>query len=486
MKIKRYKGTLGPSVCLLNVPTANADRIVRQCTFSNPVFYAAKANSPSGYVSPTIPETLEFAWRYNNELYAYRGVETFLSKTTKSVFALGRYADERQYACTEFPDMQLDLTVEQMNCMKVLETTLQRRKRPFGNLLFIASTAVGKTILQAAVAARLGQRTLVLCPTDLIMQAWKDDLVKAFNFTSKDVGIIKQKKIDLEKKFVLASVATLGRRRHLWPDINEAFGTVVCDEVQGVSAPTLFDFLSQSPAAYLVGATATQENRDGSANRHLQALFGEPLIEIHTYGQETATSMLITEAKLITTDFRYVTQKDNIDWNNFAVAITTDEERNSLVVANVKKEWEQGRVVLVVTKRREHADILEDMLTEAGVANVNQINGDTNADKFYTSRLLGFIKSRRVTCIVATAAAIQTGANIPALDSVHLAMPIANRRNLEQLLGRIRRKAEGKNEATLTYYFDEKVGYALHLFRKIMVPVFRKMKIKGYENLYIA
>lgn len=409
-----------------------------------------------------------------------RGSYMFLPKSIRKDILRARRVDRRTFNPVKFPKLRLELNTEQNQCMVALGVALKTNSRPFGNFLFLASTAAGKTILQATVAAKLGQRTLVICPTDQIMRAWYADLLKAYGLTKNKIGLIRAKSFKIVGPFTLATPQTLGRREQFWPQLNAEFGTIIVDETQIVTAPQLFQFLKQSPAAYIVGATATQEGRNG-VNHHLRALMGEPLVSLNTYGRNTNTSMQLTGVNLVNTDFRFEHQTDNIDWFQLGLALTSDEERNQLIVSNVYKEWLDSRVVLVVTKLREHVEVLVQMLLEAGITNVNRITGETNTQNFYTKRLLKAVSERKVTCIVATQQAIKIGANIPALDSLHIAIPPANKRDFEQLIGRIRRRTEGKTQASITYYMDTKVGYMMHLYRRIVIPTFQRLQLPGFS-----
>lgn len=486
MKIRKFRGEIGAVLTVRGFPKEVVKRIVARATFTNPAYDAVNKYGDNRWTN--IPEKLSFAWDYKRELTCSRGILSMLPNELLKYFQLVNWEDHRTWKTVSFPEMRRGLSwnEEQQQCMQVVEDALQNKRRRFGNYLVVASTSVGKTILQASIAARLSQRTLVLCPTDLIMRAWREDLQKAFNFTSKDLGLIKQKKWIVGDCITLASIQTLGRRRESWQYLNDEIGTVIVDEVQGCSAPTVYEFLSQCPAAYLVGATATIESRDGGTNLHLRSLFGKPIVQVHTYHKETASSLRISEVKLVNTNFRYEYQSDNLDWNDLSNHLTGNEERNQLIINNAKKDWLAKKVVLVVTKRVEHVELLYSMAQEAGITNVNKLTGGTNTNKFYTDKLMKLLASRKITFLVATMQAIKIGANIPVLDSLHLAMMPANQRDLEQLFGRIRRKAKGKEEAVITYYYDRYVGYMAHLFKKIAVPVFRKLKLPGWENVYVS
>lgn len=477
---KRLRIRLGSRLRIRGASNEWMERVFRETSFPNPAYEATVQFSRWG-PSASIPETLDFSeFEGERGLYVSRGSVAFLSPKLRKRIHRAILIDKRRFVRTKWPRLRLTLNDEQQECMQALKRVLANGQRPFGNLLFLASTSAGKTILQIAIARYLGQSVLVVCPTDQIMRAWYADLTKALGLTRNQIGLIRGKAFSIRLPVTLTTPQTLCRREERWKEINTQFGAVVVDETQIVSAPKLFAFLQQSPAAYRIGATATQQARVG-VNHHLRALFGEPVLALNVYGRNTSTAMRITDVSLVETPFRFTHQSDNIDWFQLGLALTSSEERNRLIVRNIHKEWSEGRVILLVTKLREHVEVLYEMLTEAGVVNVNRLTGDTNADNFYTKKLLKLVADRKVTCIVATQQAIKIGANIPALDSLHIAIPPANTRDFEQLVGRIRRKTDGKTKASVTYYLDVKVGYLMRLYRKIAVPVFSRLQVPGYD-----
>ena len=479
MRLRYPTVTVNSTLNLSNYSDKFYEQLFKILSVPNPVYEALLKFSPWP-PGDNCPPTLDFAEFTDTGLSIPRGAYQFLPVNFQSKIKNAFYTkDKRVSVPVEFPRLRLTLNDQQQEALNALKRALKQGSRPFGSFLFLASTAAGKTILQAAAAALLGQRTLVLCPTDQILRAWYADLHKAYGLRSNQIGLIKGTKFKIQSPFTLATPQTLGRRQHRWAELNKQFGSIVIDETQILTAPQLYAFVKQSPAQNLIGATATQEARSG-VNHHLRALMGAPLINLNTYGQDTTTSMRITGVHLIQTTFNYVAQQDNIDWYELGLALTSDEERNQLIIQNVYREWLDGRVIMIVTKLREHVELLVQMLTECGVSNVNRITGETNQQDFYTKSLMRGVASRKLTCIVATQQAIKIGANIPALDSLHVAIPPANQRDFEQLIGRIRRKTEGKSKATVTYYVDVKVPYMQHLYRKVVVPTFQKLEVPGF------
>lgn len=463
-------------------PEATQVAFRRQTSVPNPAYRTALRFSRTGRV--LVPRHLHFsAPTTDGALLATRGAWSFL--TSPQEFKV-RWQDCRTSLPVKFPPLRVTLNKEQQAAVEVCQEALEQNTRPAGNFLLLASTAVGKTIMQAAIAALLGQRTLVLFPTELIKQAWWADLHKAFGLGKDQLGLIQQNCVRIGKYFTLASVATIGRREHLWNAWLGKFGTIVVDEAHTVGGDSpeetqLYCFLRAATTRFLVGATATAQGLKGR-NWHLQSLFGEPLINLNTYATETSTSTRIGKVHLVRTAFRFQGPTDLINWHELGPALYTNEERNQLVVRNVLADWNRGRMVLVVTRYQEHAQLLLDLCREAGASNLNLLTGTTNTNRAYTRNLLKGVAQRKVGGLVATTQAIKLGANLPVLDSLHIAMPSANARDVEQLAGRIRRRAEGKPPPEITYYYDTQVAYLKGLYLRVYVPVFTHLQVPGYES----
>jgi hypothetical protein len=126
------------------------------------------------------------------------------------------------------------------------------------------------------------------------------------------------------------------------------------------------------------------------------------------------------------------------------------------------------------------------MLREARVDDVNLLTGETNTNRVYTEKLVEQVCDRKVRCVVATAQAVMLGANLNPMDRLHLAMPLRKKRNLEQLIGRIRRKAQDKDDCQLTYYVDRNVRYLFNTFKDKAIPVFRKLRVERFLNRFVA
>ena len=474
------EGIIRNAVKILGPPKVVINEMLDLHRFRNPVYDAAVNFSPYDRVSPLIPEWLEFAWKsQGGDLYVPRGVDTDLfSKELSRQWDNIEWTDSRTSNKVEWPEPKLALNAQQNAVISVIKKVRKNGTRPFGNLLILGSTSMGKTITGIELCRRFRQKALVLVPTELILRAWYSDLQKYLGLKPDQVGLIKRAKWKIGEQITLASVQTLHRRRERWPELNEIFGAVVIDEVQGIAAMSLYDFAAQTPARWLIGVTAT-ESSSGGVNLHLRSLLGKPVVDVNVMGEATSSALPISEAKLIKTNFRYVCQTDNLMWDDLCENFAADEDRNALACREILSDWYDRRSILIYTRSLEHQAVLYDMLREIGISDVNLINGTTNTDKQYTASLIRAVNNGKVRTVIGTAA-VKVGANIPRFDCLHILTPMASVGNLEQLIGRVRRQAEGKENVVLRYYADFNVKYLESLYRRVAVPVFRKAKIPGY------
>jgi len=459
--------------------------LLRLFTYDNPQYLAALKFSPYGYVSPKIPPRICMA--DYDELSQTLRVPRGFSPATLSVPCrkeLSRYVtkDHRDCARVEFPVELVPLNKEQRKLVGRFVFARRNKLRPHGNYLFLAPTSVGKTMAQAAIAAKTKQRTLVLCVTNLIRNAWLRDIYTLYGIPKQNVGHIQQATWRIGDIFTLASVATIDRRPERWAELFKTFGTIVLDEAHTISEPRLSRFLDAATSRYIIGATATGE-KDTGVDFALPALLGEPVAHIRSQNKDTATSMQLRKVRVVKTNFTYEYDRHNLDMHDLSLTLAADEDRNALIVEQAYADWKAGHSVVIAVKRVPHIQLLLDMLHEKGVRDANPLYGGSNQKKRYTETLIKGVLSRKIRMLVANYTAIKLGGNLNPLSRLHLAWPL-NRLDLTQLIGRLRRKAEKKIDSEVVYYLDHRVAYLRRRFEDKAVPVFRDMGIPGFVNRF--
>ena len=276
-------------------------------------------------------------------------------------------------------------------------------------------------------------------------------------------------------------VATLGKRRGRWDEINAEFGTVIVDEADTLTHPTLNSFVHQSPAKYIIGATATARPED----QYLGYVFGKPVAGIEE-SDKMANAMPLKDVTLVRTEFEYKMQKGAVDFLGLTQAITENVKRNELIAEEVFNDWSAGHSVLIATRNVVHVHEIYHLLQDLGVEDVNMLTGETNTKRSYTKELIRNVRNRNIRCVVATYQAIKRGANLNALDRLHLVCPLPNSRDIIQLVGRIRRVSDEKEDCIMRYYFDYKVPYMKGVYNKHAVPAFKSLNVPRYKDLYLV
>ena len=490
MKITRIKGSYSSTIRIYGCPPRLEEELRLLLTFHNPDYDMVKRFSP--WENTKVVENVCLVEDFYDYIEFPRGFDaTRLTVEGFRLWKLIRWEDDRVTFNVKFPKVRLTLNADQLHIERAFLRAEQSRQRPSGSYLFVVPTSAGKTIAQAALAGHTGQKTLVLCKTNLIRKAWQADLYKLYGMNEDDLGVIQQKKYRLGEHVTLASIATLARRKHLWHEIFSQVGCLIIDECQIIAARTIQEVMAACPARYIIGMTATETRRDKKTFL-VTACMGPVITRIFNKQRETENSVPLADTRVVRTLFRYVNSKgqnvppDMLDFHELTEQMVADKMRNSVIVEEVYRDWKAGHSVLVTTPRVAHAHALMEQLRQRGVKDASVLTGTTNSQNFYTDKLIENILSRKVRCTVATTQAIKLGANLNPLDRLHTAIPPSNKEDLEQLVGRIRRKDPSKKDAVLVYYHDINCQYWHSRFKRVFVPTMRKLRVPRWVNAFIA
>lgn len=451
--------------------------------YTNPAHQnALKWSRWSGTVK-TIPPYIEFAIRRGNDVNIPRGTLEMGLKDIQLTSRLSRFhiIDESTKSEVDPLEPQIEFNDAQKEMLEAFETV----HKPFGNYLLQAPTGGGKQIGQLAIANMSGQRTLLLYPTNLIKNTGVfPDLKKAFNLKRHDIGVIQGREATIGDRFTIASIATLRKRRDLWPELYRLHGTIIFDEVAHIiTQPLLYPFIRYAQSKYLIGTTATL--KEGKmAYLYLKTIFGKPTKRIGVQNVETTTNIPLKDIKVTRTNFvSQHTLSGTVAFTKLMHELKSDSFRNQQILNNVMLDYNKGKVVLLVTRLKEHANMMYEALIGAGVEDANILTGDHTGKGQYTEQLVQAVNERTCRIVVATLQAVMIGANLNPVDRLHLTMPVADTDNLEQLIGRIRRKAPGKKDCQMVYYLDRKDPYLSRKFIDIVIPVAARLGIKDMTKL---
>ncbi len=233
--------------------------------------------------------------------------------------------------------------------------------------------------------------------------------------------------------------------------------------------------LNEVRAKYVLGLTATPERQDG----HQKIIFmaAGPIrykVKQSPDEQFTQTVMIhqlydIPPAALIKTDERPKIS-DAYRW------LVDNQQRTSKIVSDAYQCVQNGGHPLILTERREHAEYIHSRLTEMGISTVVLKGAMKAAERKNADNHL---QSAQV--VVATGKYVGEGFDLPRLDTLFLAMPIAWKGTLAQYAGRIHRESEGKTQVTIHDYVD----CALPMLQRMFKKREKSYKAMGYALEYI-
>lgn len=320
--------------------------------------------------------------------------------------------------------------------------------------LLLSPTASGKSfiiyLLARYHAEICNRRVLILVPTTSLVSQMSSDF-KEYN-NDKDLDIHKimagaDKNVDAQY-----TVSTWQSVYKMRKDYFEKFDVVFVDEAHQAKAKSITKILEKMPnVRYRYGLTGTLDDTE-THELVLTGLFGP----VH---RVTETKKLIADNTLAEFKIKAITlgypddlrklnknksYQEEIDW------IVRNESRNKFI-RNLA--WSlPGNTLILFQFVEKHGMVLAPMLENEG-KNVHFIHGGVKADDRENVRKVAEATGDNI--ILASYGTFSTGVNIKRLDNIIFASPSKSKiRNL-QSIGRVLRKGNGKDKATLYDIVDD-------------------------------
>ncbi len=146
--------------------------------------------------------------------------------------------------------------------------------------------------------------------------------------------------------------------------------------------------------------------------------------------------------------------------------LAADEPRTRQITADVLAALSKDRNCLVLTNRTSHLEKIADLLREAGHDPVILRGGMGAKTRALALARLQPQPAGPPLLAVATGPYVGEGFDCPALDTLFLAAPVANKGSLTQYVGRILRSHENKTTAEVHDYLDERTGVLAAMMAK--------------------
>lgn len=445
------------------LPAPLAARLRRLASFSNPVFFKTQAIRFSTH---KIPRYMTCARIEQGYLSIPRGC---LDEALKLLdeHKITAIIDDKREAGERLKKLKFLGTLRKNQSAAVSVIT----KHDTGVLH--APSAFGKTVTAIGVIAKRKTNTLILIHSRQLLDQWKERL-DAF-LTETEIGTIGGGKKKPTGQVDIATYQSLINKNDNTVDpLIQDYGHIIVDECHHVSAPRFEMVLNEVRAKFVLGLTATPDRQDGHQKiifmtagpiRHKvkpdhSERFEQRVVVTQLYSQPPIELTHSEQRPRITDIYRWLAE---------------DEKRNRKIVDDVIAKIADDRHPLVLTERREHAELINQLLTDQGFDPVI-LKGAMRANerKSATERL------SNAQVVVATGKYVGEGFDLPRLDTLFLAMPIAWKGSLAQYAGRIHREVEGKELVTIFDYVDASLPMLQRMFNKRE----KGYKAMGYQVQY--
>lgn len=340
----------------------------------------------------------------------------------------------------------------------------------YGQIIAQVATGGGKSRICRLAFARIQRPTLFLTTRGVLMYQMKDAIEEQLKIPVSVLGDGQWGHVDASgrsciKQFSVGMVQTLVSRlkdettRAQTISLLEKFEFVIGEEAHEVSGDSYTEIMKHCKNAYCrLALTATPFMKDDEeANMKLMAAFGPVAIKI-------TEKSLIDKGILAQPYFKYVelTVKPerlgrNTPWQAaYRIGIVDNEERNNAICNEVVRAKAMGLSSLVLVQQTRHGDILEKLLSGAGVR-VQYIKGEN--DQAERKRALSALAKGDLDCIIGTTI-VDVGVDVPAIGMVVLAGGGKAEVALRQRIGRgLRAKKFGGNVAYVVDFSDHYNSY---------------------------
>lgn len=428
------------------------NRIERIAAFQNPQFYKNQRLRLSNYKTPRI---ICCAEEFEKYLALPRGCMDRLTELFSNSGIEYRVDDKRVSGKKIRAKFKGELRPDQKRAAQELVINEMG--------ILAAVPGFGKTVLAAYCISKRKVNTLVLVHRQQLVRQWKERLSSFLDLPTTSIGQISGGK---RKSTGIVDVATIQSLNHdgVVDDLVEQYGQVIVDECHGVGSVDFEQVLRQVKAKWILGLTATPVRYDG--HHPIIAMQCGPIRHRVRHSDiDTGISEHIVLPRF-TKATRPEFAHQNLGTQEIITELAKNEERNEMIIGDILLAIAEKRTPLVLTNRKEHLQLLQQKL-EGRVKNIIVFRGGLSLKKLNElTKQLEAVPRQEERIVLAIGQCIGEGFDDPRLDTLFLAMPIAFRGRLEQYVGRLHRKHEGKSSVKIYDYVDGHIEKMYSMFKK--------------------
>jgi superfamily II DNA or RNA helicase len=436
----------------------------------------------------TLDATPEYKEKAKFSLYSYSKDRLYI--------AVPRYYGENKFGPAKKQDFDPeDIDIEFTKSLRdnqkdIIENCIKYIKKNGGGLLSVPC-GFGKTVCAIYIAYRLGLKTLIVVHKSNLLQQWIERIKEYLNIADDRIGIIQQKKCDVDgKDFVVGMIHTIAKRK-FDPSIFKGFGFVIYDEAHHVACKFFSKALMKTGAQYTLALTATPYRGDkmikimywytgGTIYREAVKMNKNVIAKIINYKSKDKKLFSLKKKW-----FQGSTRPDTVKMTSNICAINSRNKTIVKIINHIRRT-EPERKILILSSRTGHLKVLKKMVDASIQKDID--NGLIEEDETYSCLYIGettpIARQRaenRGDIIFASYGMAEEGLDIKHLNTVILASP---KKDIVQSIGRVMRKIleSGDIRPMIIDYADDLAGIGGWL--KVRNATYLKCKYE-IENYYL-
>lgn len=467
----------GIYVDTMNLQPRIQNQIRRMAAFSNPVFYKNQAMGLSNF---------------ENHRYIYLGSdEGGYIKIPRGLLENITGECEKAGIEYEIEDRQCKgrhVHAEFIGKLKEPQVPAVEKLLQHDNGILHAATAFGKTAVCCKVIAAKQVSTLILLQSSALLDQWKESLEKFLSIDEElpdyetPSGRKRRRKSIVGKLhgahdsttgiIDIAMAGSICKHGKYHKRLRE-YGLILVDECHHAASDTIVDILQEADAKYVYGVTVTPLRGDGLEKINYMLL--GPVRYQYTSkdrAKEQGIGHFVYPRFTRAVAPRFL--QDSMHPNEAYEIIRNNEDRDGLIIRDVKQCVDDGRTPVVISRYVEHSQRLYQRLVN--YADKVFLLSGRNSKKEHREILsrMDQVKPEESMILVATGKLIGEGFDYPRLDTLVMATPVAWKGVVEQYAGRLNRDYDGKKSVIIYDYVDSHISMFDRMYHK---------RLKAYKQI---
>lgn len=411
----------------LNLKPRIQNQIRSLVAFDNPIFYK---NNRLGYSNYNQPMVVYMGNDVNDYIKIPRGlIEKIIEKCSQANI-LYDIVDKRKRGKPINVEFTGQLRNEQIIAAKEL--------LKYDNGILNATTAFGKTVVASYLISKRKVSTLIVMQSVNLINQWVEELHKFLNINEEfptyqtKTGIIKTRddvigvlygnKNTLTGIIDVVSVSSIYDKNGK-SKLKDSYGMVIVDECHHGASAVFENVLNKVDSKYVYGVSANEKRID-KLEKKVYMLIG-PIR--HQFTSKQRIEQQNIEHHVYPRFTRVINLGDSKqDINSAYSLIAKNTIRNEMIISDIKECIKNIRTPIVLTRYKEHAKYLYDILKRDVLDNTFLIYGDNTQKKNEEVRKQLLEMSQNESFIlVATSQSVGEGFNVPRLDTLFLTTPVS-------------------------------------------------------------